>query len=197
MKAILAVGVIAIVALTAVAVGQNIGEPVDVKIVAKKLADGRIEFGLEQDGERILPRTRFFPADAPVDKWLKSSAVAVAAPLPGDWELLCDTVVDEQLYDHEPENAVGWLARWAFRSVAGDLAAERFPYGIGWRCNYLAAYEAVYEFSLHEPNIPESERPVIDSLLHHSKEAAYADDYEHAQRIWAIHEERYGEDVIE
>ncbi len=39
-KAILAVGVLAIVALTAIAVGQNISGTEDVKIVAKKLAAG-------------------------------------------------------------------------------------------------------------------------------------------------------------
>ena len=48
--------------------GQSINSSSDVKIVAQKLEDGRIEFGLEQDGERILPRARFFPADAQVGR---------------------------------------------------------------------------------------------------------------------------------
>lgn len=60
------------------AFGQSITSTSDVRIVAQKLEDGRIEFGLEQDGERILPRTRFLPADARVGRWLKSSAIAVS-----------------------------------------------------------------------------------------------------------------------
>ena len=56
---------------------QSIGGTEDVHIVAKKLDDGRIEFGLEQGDKRILPRSRFFPADAPEGRWLRSSPVAV------------------------------------------------------------------------------------------------------------------------
>ena len=46
------------------------------QITAQLLADGRVEFGfLNEDGERILPATRFFPADARVDRWLRSSLI--------------------------------------------------------------------------------------------------------------------------
>ena len=46
------------------------------RITAQLLADGRVEFGfLHEDGERILPATRFFPADARVDRWLRSSLI--------------------------------------------------------------------------------------------------------------------------
>lgn len=55
--------------------GQTITNTSDVRIVAQRLEDGRIEFGLEQDGERILPRSRFFPSDAQVGRWLKSSPI--------------------------------------------------------------------------------------------------------------------------
>ena len=53
-----------------------------VRIVARKLSDGRIEFGLEQhrDGswsERLLPARRFFPATATVGRWLRSSPLTV------------------------------------------------------------------------------------------------------------------------
>ncbi len=59
------------------ALSQSISSTSDVRIVAQKLEDGRIEFALEQDGERVLPRSRFFPADAPVGRWLKSTPIAV------------------------------------------------------------------------------------------------------------------------
>ena len=62
---------------TGYALSQRIESDSDVRIVAQRLEDGRVEFGLEQDGERILPRVRYFPADAPVGRWLRSSPVPV------------------------------------------------------------------------------------------------------------------------
>ena len=62
----------------------------EVRIVARKLEDGRIEFGLQQResedswGERMLPATRFFPADATVDRWLRSSPLTVHVAATGD-----------------------------------------------------------------------------------------------------------------
>ena len=45
-------------------------------IVARLLADGRIEFGFQPEGgARILPSGRFVPTDAQVDRWLVSSEV--------------------------------------------------------------------------------------------------------------------------
>lgn len=71
------------VLLPAASVGSH--EPdVTVRIVARKIADGRIEFGLRQEqadgtyGETVLPRSRFFPADATVGRWLRSSPVDLA-----------------------------------------------------------------------------------------------------------------------
>ena len=54
-----------------------------VRVAAQLLADGRMEFALQQrneDGswsERRLPTRRFFPADARVDRWLSSSPLTV------------------------------------------------------------------------------------------------------------------------
>ena len=51
----------------------------EVRIAAKRLDDGRTEFALQlrgadgEWGERILPRSRFFPADPAVGRWLASS----------------------------------------------------------------------------------------------------------------------------
>ena len=61
-----------------------------VRIVARKLANGRIEFGLQPRAdngawaERLLPTKRFFPPTAAVDRWLASSPLSVttAAPAP-------------------------------------------------------------------------------------------------------------------
>ena len=50
---------------------------VDGRIIARLLADGRIEFGFEPEGgEQILPRSRYFPATAG-GGWLASSDVVL------------------------------------------------------------------------------------------------------------------------
>ena len=54
------------------------GASTDVRINARQLEDGRVEFALEHEGERILPSQRYFPADAEVGRWLYSSSVAAA-----------------------------------------------------------------------------------------------------------------------
>ena len=55
----------------------------DVRIVARKLTNGKIEFGLQQRdddgwGARQLPRARLFPTDAQVERWLQSSPLTLS-----------------------------------------------------------------------------------------------------------------------
>ncbi len=63
---------------------------IELRIVAQRSADGRIEFGLQQRGangewgERLLPTRRFFPAEVEVGRWLSSTAVAVGSERPGE-----------------------------------------------------------------------------------------------------------------
>ena len=46
------------------------------RINARLLADGRIEFALTPTGgERILPPLRFFPVDADLGRWLRSTEI--------------------------------------------------------------------------------------------------------------------------
>ena len=58
----------------------------EVRIVARKLESGRIEFGLQQRqgddtwGDRQLPPVRFFPTTATVGRWLASSSLILTAP---------------------------------------------------------------------------------------------------------------------
>ena len=48
------------------------------RIVARRLDDGRTEFGWQPAGaERVLPSERYFPADADLDRWQSSSPVEV------------------------------------------------------------------------------------------------------------------------
>ena len=48
------------------------------RIVARRLDDGRVEFGWQPTGGvRVLPRQRYFPADITHNRWLRSSPVEV------------------------------------------------------------------------------------------------------------------------
>jgi len=48
------------------------------RIVARRLDDGRVEFGWQPSGgERILPPSRYFPVDAAIDIWLRSTEIDV------------------------------------------------------------------------------------------------------------------------
>ena len=59
-----------------------------VRIVARRLADGRVEFGLQERaasgawGERRLPSVRFFPTGAQVGRWLSSSPLPLTGARP-------------------------------------------------------------------------------------------------------------------
>ena len=49
------------------------------QIAARRLADGRTEFAWQPAiGERALPRRRYVPADAQVDRWLRSSPIELS-----------------------------------------------------------------------------------------------------------------------
>ena len=56
----------------------------NVRIAAQRLADGRVEFALQQSrqdggwGERLLPQRRFFPSNAASARWLVSSPLTIA-----------------------------------------------------------------------------------------------------------------------
>ena len=60
------------------AVGQQTTE--EVRVVARSLADGRIEFGIEHNGERLLPRGRYMGEDqisAYNGRWLRSTPATI------------------------------------------------------------------------------------------------------------------------
>ena len=55
----------------------------DVRIVARKLSNGKIEFGLQQQAgsswsNPMLPTRRKFPTTAPLDRWLYSSPISLS-----------------------------------------------------------------------------------------------------------------------
>ena len=60
----------------------------EVRIVARKLANGKVEFGLRQRNpddtwsDNRLPGVRYFPTTARVDRWLVSSPLTLTTPQP-------------------------------------------------------------------------------------------------------------------
>ena len=73
----------AVVAVPVTAQDITTGDDAEVRIVARRLESGRVEFGLQQRqadnswGNRQLPRVRFFPTTATVGRWLASSAIGL------------------------------------------------------------------------------------------------------------------------
>ena len=77
LTALAAVAAIIAADLTPPAAAQS-EEETTGRIVARRLDDGRVEFGWQPSGAaRVLPRQRYFPADATVERWLRSSPVEV------------------------------------------------------------------------------------------------------------------------
>lgn len=76
---------------------------VEVRIVARRLADGRIEFGLQHRGasgrwsERKLPDRRFFPGNASVGRWLTSSPLEVPAAEARDVRIVARRLSDGRI----------------------------------------------------------------------------------------------------
>ena len=65
--------------------GVDVPPTVEFRIVARALADGRIEFGVRVAGaeEMLAPRLRFLPASPPLNRWLRSDLVALNEEVEG------------------------------------------------------------------------------------------------------------------
>ncbi len=70
--------------LSVAASADDFAQNFEVRIVARKLADGKVEFGLQQRdngswGDRQLPSARLFPTTAAADRWLVSSTLSLSS----------------------------------------------------------------------------------------------------------------------
>ena len=99
----------------------------DVRVAARKHADGRVEVALQQAqedgswGERQLPELRFMPADAPAGQWLTSSALQTAAAMLGETAVVRPVC----LVHHGSDSDEFWLNAATFALGTGsylDLA---------------------------------------------------------------------------
>ncbi len=65
-----------------VGIGWALSPTGELRINARPLADGRIEFGIEHDGQRLLPTQRFLTPERAAShrgQWLRSSPVSIPA----------------------------------------------------------------------------------------------------------------------
>lgn len=73
----------------------------EVRIVARRLDDGRTEFGIQQRvggawGEEVLPTSRYFPAEVSHDRWLRSSSLRLTVDVPeGDTQSMTEDPPDD------------------------------------------------------------------------------------------------------
>ncbi len=162
----------------------------DVRITARLLENGKVEFGLQQRvgdgwGETILPRVNKFPyATATVDRWLFSSSVQVnvEAPIP-EQEPSATTPGGEPAWcDDRPSwssAAEAILPQVVGNTVEGFYSGSRITLGAGHRDHVLpwstlcllvdssAAARAAYSDTRNVvPTIPSFNLVKSDDLAH-------------------------------
>ena len=97
-----------------------------VRITAQRHENGRVEFALQQRneggawGDRLLPRSRFFPASGSVGRWLNSTPVVLDVEIPA--ELLVH-VEEASTEPEEPE------ASEEIEVVEGATRETPIPFG--------------------------------------------------------------------
>lgn len=95
-------------------------------INARMLADGRIEFGFTPtDGECIAPSLRYFPANARVGRWLRSTEITIsAAPATG---FVAVSASDRHTCAIRARSGAiecwGWNDRWQTAAPASSFSA--------------------------------------------------------------------------
>ena len=149
MSKVMAVAVLTSTAVTAVPAivgAQDFGdrETFEVRIVARQVADGRVEFGVQQHepdggwGERLLPRQRFFPAGASLGRWLVSTPVVLAG---GDGAVALPPAMDSTVGDGvQAASGGGVEVRIAARRVSGgrvEFALQQRDADGGWGARLL------------------------------------------------------------
>ena len=128
--AIAALTALTVVMLTDDATGDGqSADDIEVRINARQLEDGRVEFALEHDGARVLPRSRYFPANAEVNRWLRSSPVTI------------ELAADDAAVSEDAEYTNVHLEAWKWSSGPGGAADVQLAAG-WWRASIVATYRA-------------------------------------------------------
>ena len=141
------------------------GVSLEVRIAARRVAGGRVEFALQQRagggdwGARLLPQQRLFPVGTPRGQWLASSPLAVFAgdvepPLPIDDDVVPEP--DEPEPDRPPDPPVDPAAELASlvsvgaNSVRGGLAPLVLDGGLSAAAQQRAEAQAASGDWLHD-----------------------------------------------
>ncbi len=132
----------------------------EVRIVARRLADGRTEFALEErapDGSwsvSLSPEARFMPANAAVDNWLASSPLSlttaqVSIEIRIEARPLSDGRMEFALQARVPGSAWGDLAAAAF-SLPSSSRGQRTLVGqqCGFSCRCSVTAQQQYAMSI-------------------------------------------------
>ena len=126
------------------------GGGVEVRITAQRLEDGRTEFAIQQRegagwSDRIAPRARFLPAEPPLDRWLSSTPVTIAAPT---------TIVDDHGNDIDDATAAAVGADVeGVVDYEGDVDVFRFT----------AEEGQLYQIDVALGTLPDSYLKLLDS----------------------------------
>ena len=153
-----------------------------VRIVARRVDDGRVEFGLQERagaeswGSRLSPSKRFFPVDVAVDKWLVSSPVSVGgvATTGGSGAVACAGVRPPEFIDEVIREAVclpdiPGRVRFFRTGGSGDVEANpdffRHPHPNIMQTRLLLSTPLRLEvgtvFEMHHYVAPESRTPRV------------------------------------
>lgn len=124
MNRLYVVALLALLALTIASLGialSRSSQTVEVRITARQLDDGRVEFALQKRhgaswGERMLVGSRFFPADPGHSRWVASApyTVSVGQVASGVEELMeeeagSSPTVGDQEASRPPDSFPGWF----------------------------------------------------------------------------------------
>ena len=87
----------------------TLADDTQVRIIARRDGETRLEFGVRIDDPRqdFLPRARFFPRSVAVGRWLVSTPVVLPAPEVPAGESPAETDPDEPPEPPEPEDEPG------------------------------------------------------------------------------------------
>lgn len=132
------------------------GGDTEIRVNARRLADGRVEVAVQQRGadgwgERQLPRLRLLPADAPAERWRHSSPLTLSAAPP----VPCATKGQTLNY--------GFFAFFAPVSYSADSdpASGGYHTHLGYEAALLSALETMDHTNLSFRRIPIAVWPEI------------------------------------
>ena len=132
------------------------GGETELRVNARRLADGRVEVAVQQReangwSERLLPRLRLLSADAPAGRWRNSSAVKLSPAPPGS----CPSESQTLRY--------GFFALFAPVSYSADNDPQSDGYHthLGYEAALLNALETMDDTNLVFDRVPISVWPEI------------------------------------